>query len=196
MFLNKTKFKKLLKEAYSGGGLKAGEVYGGLVLSGSAWASWTRSGDVPNWLKGAVMEIVGELPEEGEIFMASRNDGIQYEIKNNEMLDLPSVFRNSHCTLTDTKITEASKGLRFFQIDQSKKAIAAHEYFSAMIDLRELQGENAPMGPVSQDEKAYFLLYKNEQSAFGFYRISTSDDQTCNVMNALETLDFAELRKR
>ena len=64
MFLNKTKFKKMMKEAYNGGGLRVGRIYDGLVISSGTWSSWPREGDIPNWLKAAVIELAGELPEE------------------------------------------------------------------------------------------------------------------------------------
>lgn len=73
MFLNKAKFKKMMKEAYNRGGLKVGRIYDGLVLSSDTWISWTRDGDVPNWLKGAVMELTGE---NGFIWKYERSDDL------------------------------------------------------------------------------------------------------------------------
>lgn len=190
MFLNKTKFKKMMKEAYNGGGLKVGRIYDGLVISSGTWISWTREGDIPNWLKGAVMELTGELPEEGDLFQASYSDGIQYQIKENPIYDLPSRFRESHFAFTDTKVTR--EGIRFFQNKQDMGIIAVNEKFASLIDLKELQGENPPMGPVSDIGKGDFLIYKNEESAFCFGRLSVSNSQTMEVMNVLGSISFNE----
>ena len=190
MFLNKTKFKKMMKEAYNGGGLKVGRIYDGLVLSSGTWISWTRDEDVPNWLKGAVMELTGELPEEGDLFQASYTDGIQYQIKENPIYDLPGRFRESHFVFTDTKVTR--EGIRFFQNNQDRGIIAVNEKFASLIDLKELQGENPPMGPVSATEKGDSLIYKNEESAFCFMRLSVSNSQTMEVMNVLGSISFNE----
>lgn len=190
MFLNKTKFKKMMKEAYNGGGLRVGRIYDGLVISSGTWISWTREGDIPNWLKGAVMELTGELPEEGDLFQASYSDGIQYQIKENPIYDLPSRFRESHFAFTDTKVTR--EGIRFFQNKQDMGIIAVNEKFASLIDLKELQGENPPMGPVSDIGKGDFLIYKNEESAFCFGRLSVSNSQTMEVMNVLGSISFNE----
>lgn len=190
MFLNKTKFKKMIKEAYNGGGLRVGRIYDGLVISNGTWISWTREGDIPNWLKAAVMELTGELPEEGDLFQASYTDGIQYQIKENPIYDLPGRFRESHFVFTDTKVTR--EGIRFFQNNQDRGIIAVNEKFASLIDLKELQGENPPMGPVSATEKGDSLIYKNEESAFCFMRLSVSNSQTMEVMNVLGSISFNE----
>ena len=179
-----------MKEAYNRGGLKVGRIYDGLVLSSGTWISWTRDGDVPNWLKGAVMELTGELPEEGDLFQASCADGIQYQIKDNPIYDLPGRFRESHFTFTDTKVTR--EDIRFFQNKQDRGIIAVNERFASLIDLKELQGENPPMGPVSATEKGDSLIYKNEESAFCFMRLSPSNSQTMEVMNILGSISFNE----
>lgn len=188
MFLNRTKFKKMMKEAYNGGGLRVGRIYDGLVLSSSTWISWTREGDIPNWLKGAVMELTGELPEEGDLFQASYTDGIQYQVKENPIYNLPGRFRESHFAFTDTKVTR--EGIRFFQNKQNREIIAVNEKFASLIDLKELQGENPPMGPVSAIGKGDFLIYKNEESAFCFGRLESSNEQTVELMDLLEEIEF------
>ena len=165
-----------MKEAYNGGGLRVGRIYDGLVLSSSTWISWTREGDIPNWLKGAVMELTGELPEEGDLFQASYTDGIQYQIKE------------SHFAFTDTKVTR--EGIRFFQNKQNREIIAVNEKFASLIDLKELQGENPSMGPVSAIGKGDFLIYKNEESAFCFGRLESSNEQTVELMDLLEAIEF------
>lgn len=188
MFLNKTKFKKMMKEAYNGGGLRVGRIYDGLVISNGTWISWTREGDVPNWLKAAVIELAGELPEEGDMFQISYSDGMQYQIKDNPIYDLPSRFRESHFSFTDTKVTR--EGIRFFQNKQDRGIIAVNEKFASLIDLKELQGENPPMGPDSAIGKGDSLIYKNEESAFCFGRLGPSNEQTVELMDLLEAIEF------
>lgn len=183
MFLNKTKFKKMMKEAYNGGGLRVGRIYDGLVISSGTWISWTREGDIPNWLKAAVIELAGELPEEGDMFQVSFSDGMQYQIKDNPIYDLPGRFRESHFAFTDTKVTQ--EGIRFFQNKQNGNIIAVNEKFASLIDLKELQGENPPMGPVSAIGKGDSLIYKNEESAFCFERLESSNEQTVELMDLL-----------
>lgn len=190
MFLNKTKFRKAMKEAYNGPGLKAGRIYGGLVLCSGTWILWVKEGAEPNWLKGALMELAGELPEEESMFQAAHNEAIQYEIKENSIYDLPREFCNSHYAFKDTGIS--MEGRHFLQGKEDKRTVVVPDMYRDMIDLRELQGENPPIGPVSRSLNGDILIYKNENSAFAFCRISTSDKRTLEVMNILQEIDFFE----
>lgn len=190
MFLNKTKFKKMMKEAFNNQGLIIGAVYGGIILSSGYWVTWTNAGSVPNWLKGYIVELAGEMPEAEEIFKAQKNELLQHEIKNNAFYDLPNRFRDSHHVFIDTHISV--EGWRLLQNKTSSNIIIAAEHMFEVVDLSELGGENPPMGPVSCNGDGGFLIYKNEYSAYAFTKGGTSDKSTLEVMKCLENIDFGK----
>ena len=160
------------------------------MLCSGTWILWVKEGAEPNWLKGALMELAGELPEEESMFQAAHNKAIQYEIKENDFYNLPEIFRNSHYAFKDTGIS--MEGRRFHQGKEDRRTVIVPDMYMDMIDLRELQGENPPIGPVSRSLNGDILIYKNENSAFAFCRISTSDKRTLEVMNILQEIDFFE----
>lgn len=81
MFLNITEFKKFLKAAYKGSGLIVGILDGNLVLTnnGRTWGVQVEGEHIPNKLKAALVELIGDLPEEGEVLNYTQ-DGAQTEM--------------------------------------------------------------------------------------------------------------------
>lgn len=81
MFLNITEFKKFLKAAYKGSGLIVGILDGNLVLTngGRTWGVQVNGDFIPNKLKAALVELIGDLPEEGEVLNYTQ-DGAQTEM--------------------------------------------------------------------------------------------------------------------
>lgn len=69
MFLNLTEVKKLMKHAYKNSGLVVG-CQRGLIAANSAgtWGFRVDERHIPKKLKAAVVELIGDLPEEGEIY--------------------------------------------------------------------------------------------------------------------------------
>lgn len=193
MFLNKTRFKKLVKDAFNGGGLQVGQIYGGLVINGGYWVTWTEDGYVPNWVKAALMEYTGELPKEGYLFKAKKDNPVQYEISENEMLNLPEMFMKAKVPFTVTPIVydEKWKQYRFLQNDITNDIIAVNTYLYDVLDMKELGEENRPMGPCSTWNDGEMLLWKNEHSAFALFKMNITE-QNIKIMGLLSQHDFGE----
>ena len=163
MFLNKTKLKQLIKSSFRWEGLTVGRIYGGLVVAGGTWITWTEDGYIPNWLKAAVMEYTGELPKQGCAFKAKKDEPIQYEIADNDFYDLPEMKRKCifAYTVTPVVIKDQHYQVRLLQQNTSGGILAVPETCCEIIDLSELGDENAPSGPASVSESGGILLYKN-----------------------------------
>lgn len=191
MFLNKTMFKKWIKDAFNHGGLTVGYIYDGLVMSGSTWVVWVDEGSIPNWVKAAVMEYTGELPKIGCVFKAEKNSPIQYEISENAYLDLPERFMEAKLPFIVTPVV-FDTNWSAYRILQSKKTgslIALSESLYRIIDLKELEDESAPMGPSARNEQGDLLIWKNQNSALAVCSSKLGDDGN-RVLEALESIDF------
>lgn len=79
MFLDTSGFKKLLKEAWKRNCLILSRMDGSILMTNGAWCLVSDMAMIPNKIKGAIIELTGELPEEGESFQAGK-DGNQYKI--------------------------------------------------------------------------------------------------------------------
>ena len=194
MFLNKTMLKKMIKSSFKWEGLVVGRIYGGLVVAGGTWITWTEEGYIPNWLKAAVMEYTGELPKQGCVFKAKKNEPIQYEIADNQLYDLPEMKKRCRYSFTVTPVVvrDQFSSVRLFQQNSSKGMLAVPETFFEMIDLSELGEENAPTGPASISASGEILFYKNEHSAYAFMPPCGTQDKVTKIMDTVSTIDFSE----
>lgn len=191
MFLNKTRFKKWVKDAFNGAGLTVGRIYGGLVINSGTWITWTEDGYVPNWVKAAVMEYTGELPKEGCVFKAKKDTPAQYEMSENEYFNLPRKFMEAKVPFTVTPIVydESWKNFRFIQNNNTMDIIAVSTYLYDALDMKELGEENRPIGPCSISNKGDILLWKNEHSVLAICKLDVSG-KSMDVMNILSSHTF------
>lgn len=195
MFLNKTMFKKWIKHAYSYQGLVVGRIYGGLVVSGANWVSWTRDGYVPNWLKAAIIEYAGELPKEGTAFRAKKDEVPQYEISENPYLNLPECFRGAKVPFQVIPVIYDTKWSRYrlVQCRSSGEIIPLPSDYYDIIDVREIDGsESWPVGPAARDERGSILIWESEVSALAVSRGEMSESGF-PVLKALRGLEYEEV---
>ena len=194
MFLNKTMLKKMIKHSFRWEGLTVGCIYGGLVVAGGTWTTWTKDGYVPNWLKAAVMEFTGELPQQECVFRAKKDEPLQYEVADNSFYDLPGLFLKSHFAFTVTPVVVKGKYMetRILQQNQTMKTIGVKEEFCKVIDLGELGNENAPAGPSSTGTEGRILIYKNECSAYAFLSLDGTENVARKIMDQIDSIDFSK----
>jgi len=193
MFLNKTMLKKFIKSSFKWEGLTVGRIYGGLVVAGGTWITWTEEGYIPNWLKAVVMEHTGELPKQGYVFKAKKGEPIQYEIADNELYDLPSMNArcSQACTVTPVIIDKKGQGVqRILQQNGTLRMLTVSEERYKVIDLSELGEEHAPSGPAMSVDG--ILIYKNEHSAYAFTPLDNMYGAAEKIARHVEMIDFSE----
>lgn len=195
MFLNKTMFKKWIKAAYQHNGLVVGRVYGGLVLSGGEWTTWTQDGYVPNWLKAAIMEHVGELPGAGQVFRAKKDEVSQYEVSDNPYLNLPDRYLEAKVPFMATPVVYDTKWMsyRLFQCRDTGGMVPLPSGYYDIIDIRELEHDGYPMGPSARTERGDILIWKNDCSALAVCRGYVSE-AGLPVLKILAGLEYEEVR--
>lgn len=194
MFLNKTMFKKWIKSAYQHNGLVVGRIYGGLVLSGAGWVTWTQDGYVPNWLKAAIMEHVGELPGAGLVFRAKKDEVSQYEVSDNPYLNLPERWKEAKVPFVVTPIVYDTgwKHYRLFQCRDTGGIVPVPNGGYDIIDVRELETDGRPMGPSARTVRGDILIWKNENSALAVCRDDVSETGL-PVLGVLAGLEYEEV---
>ena len=194
MFLNKTIFKKWIKEAYLRHGLIVGRIYGGLVLSGGKWATWTKEGYIPNWLKAAIIEHAGELPESCRVFRAKKGEVTQYEVSENPYLNLPERYMKAKVPFAVTPIRYDNRltSLRLFQCQENGRMIPVPVECYDIIDTRELEHDGAPMGPSAETSKGSIMIWKNDCSALSVCRADISESGL-PVLEILAGLEYEEV---
>ena len=162
MFLHMPTFKKLLKSAFRRDTLRVGNLDGGLLVHGGTFAVWLQNDMVPNKVKAAVMELAGELPEEGKIFKAT-GIGNQYEMPENLEWDIHRGLKeaNRRYVVTPVVLNDSRyDAFRFLQQAGAGPIHAIKEEFISLIDLAEIDynhGEDTPSGPYGRDDGIRFF---------------------------------------
>lgn len=162
MFLHMPTFKKLLKSAFRRDCLRIGNLNGGLLIHGGTFAVWFWNDMIPNKVKAAVIELAGELPEEGKIFKAT-GIGNQYEIPENPAWDIHRGLEEADRRYVVTPVVlndSRYDTFRFLQQAGAGPIRAIKEEFISLIDLAEIDhnhGEGTPAGPYGREDGYKFF---------------------------------------
>lgn len=162
MFLHMPTFKKLLKSAFRRDNLRVGNLDGGLLIHGGTFAVWLQNDMIPNKVKAAVMELTGELPEEGKLFKAIK-DGNQYEMPENPEWDIHRGLKeaNRRYVVTPVVLNDSRYDtFRFLQQAGAGPIRVIKEDFISLIDLAEIDynhGEDTPAGPFGKKDGYQFF---------------------------------------
>ena len=79
MFVNPKELKKLMQEAYKSSNLIVGNTGESYYLQGTYWKVLCKKSFITKTILAAIIELAGELPEEGECFCAGK-DGNQMQV--------------------------------------------------------------------------------------------------------------------
>lgn len=167
MFLSLVGLKKLLKGAYKGGGLIVGNLEGGLVAMGasSTWGIRVEEEHIPNKLKAALIELIGDLPEAGEIYNY-KPGSVQAEIDLGRF-DFQGMWRQARDFAADTPFILRSKWEEYLlvQIHSTMELRAVSRKLTDMIGAKDLDHELEGM-PGRPAYSQGILYWKNETMVY------------------------------
>ena len=105
MFVRLRDFKRLIKEAYTGAGLYVARRGNQLLFGGSYWAIATTKESLDKKELAAVIELTGEMPEDGGAFKATK-EANQYEISEVHwnLIDATEQYEDEEEKLTVTRL--------------------------------------------------------------------------------------------
>lgn len=100
MFLQKKIFKRLMTEAYKHRLIVAMTEDDWLYMAGSYWEVNIKKEYIPKETMGDIIALIGELPEPGERFSATK-EGNQMEFDGKRQIDVAPFKRNEPLVITD-----------------------------------------------------------------------------------------------
>lgn len=161
MFIKVPVFKKLLKRAFAANRMKVKMDGSGLTVDCGHFAVWFEKEHIPNKIKSAIVELSGEIPEEGKAFLAQKS-GNQYEM-DSSALDVWSALRQTDKRYVQTPILYSDDyvAYRFLQMagkPDNIKLVA--DIFIQLLDPHELDhaaAEGAIQGPYSMETGMLFF---------------------------------------
>ena len=135
MFVRLRDFKKLIKEAYTGAGLHVARKGDKLIFGGSYWAIATTKESLDKKALAAVIELTGEIPEEGGAFKATK-DGNQYEIGevHQGLIDVTEQCDEEEVTVTRLVLNKYPYGqtMRILQAEDRRVEVLGEEFIKAI----------------------------------------------------------------
>lgn len=174
MFIKTAGFKRMIKDAYSGGGLKVinnGDTY---TIAGSCWIIEIYCDRLPKKEKAAIIELTGELPERDEGFEATKA-GNQYEITENVLYQVMKDAREMEKPLIQTQLflkTGAGRIARVLQNPADGKITLINQMITQSISNDAVDAENGEtawegplLGPVGD------VIWRNNWMAFRVFGI-------------------------
>lgn len=188
MFLKFNLWKKLLKEAWKGGGLWVGSREDSYYISSGWWIMKILKESMSNKEKAAMIELIGEFPEEEEIFKALEGQGNQYEVGRLETLE-EIMDREYPHDYQETRLIyqQGTKYCRVFQEDISDTCILMNNVISELIDVKCIDPieETPPEGPYGK-QGVRILVWKNNVMKFCMYgRVIEEESEEAAVLELL-----------
>lgn len=196
MFLKTAGFKRLIKEAYKGSGLRIGATDKAIYLSGGYWIIWVKKGQIPKEKLAAIIELAGELPEEGEAYSVTK-DGQQYELQWNDLYNAMDNATRCSYELEVTRIIIEGKhdaDSRILQHPETGCIRLVNEKFIQMIDnmqVEQKRGHTEVTGPVCGRLPGVFWF----NNVMALHVMERTDDASIRLIRFLEGIDINEESK-
>ena len=159
MFVKQSEFEKQIKKAYKNGCLRVFMDFNeDMVINTSNWTLGIHRDFITKEIKGALIKLVGDLPEKGQTILYGDDEFEQHEM--NVMLDA-SVFEGCEQENSDYKnfcITciTLEKELRLAQAETDNKLIKIFRQKHLDLIARDLvdtkNGETQVEGPISANK--------------------------------------------
>lgn len=193
MFLNITEFKKFLKSAYKGSGLIVGSIDEHLVLMNASgtWGVQITDGFIPNKLKAAMVELIGDLPEEGEV-ANYQPEGIQNEMDLSRF-NFYEKWKQArdYAAQTPFILRYAHAEYILMQIHSTMELCPINRTFTDLISIKDLDHavESMPGRPCYLDGTLY---WKNDTMIYWAGAAVLSEEFETDVLPKLSFLDCFE----
>lgn len=196
MFLKIGELKKAMKSALKTGGLTVGNYRGHYLVCTDWWGVWVDRMYATNKFKAAIMELVGELPEEDECCWFTM---VEKEIHVDILAEWRDPFEEwkqakDYAYITPLLLDLFPHEYAVFQRHSDKGYfMCLRDYTSHMISDSELEAgiESMPNRP-SVSPSGNCLFFKNETMIYWVCRTREQDKVRDTLFGSLGELDFSK----
>lgn len=163
MLFNLRIFKKLVKEAYNGGGLIVGKKEEEYILCGGIWMVRIKEEAFDKEYKAAVIEHIGDLPQDGELIRKSKSAG-ESEVSEagRKKLMLEDIEQACYPADPTNVYIDMAEGLCRVMQCQDKNVLIKEE-LAALVE--EVKGEGMK-GPFCNPEEEFKLYWHNSKCKY------------------------------
>lgn len=195
MFLNRNRFKRMMANAYKGGGLRVKNDGEGISISTVQWSAYFLKGEMPKETLGDLIALVGELPDREEVYLADKN-GNQMEIYYENSANALKVATMSEKELYETPVIIAQFPyfLGLLQNPANAEITVVNKKLLDVIDksfVDSESGEELPTGPVSGGGMVEGTLipaasWYNNAMAYSIGFLNLDNDETTRLIKEFE----------
>lgn len=174
MFTDTQILKRLIKSAWKGSGLHVEHTESGwLAMSGFWWRLEVDYQQLNNKIKAQLIELIGEIPGEGEGYLYFKNQDPQSEIAGTTYMNLMEIFTRCKKTyeISNVILKTSQDNVAVLESAQDKLLIPewAADLTQGEVDL---DGESLP-GPAKSDEHQSYVIWANNKMALGIFKRGT-----------------------
>lgn len=187
MFVNPKILKRLMKEAFKANYLIIGRNEDKMYIQGHYWRLLCDRKFVPKTIYAEIIELAGEIPDEGECFCAGK-EGNQMQI-NPMTIDFPGDAKE--VAVTDLVLLH-KKGAaqRLLQFYSGRIVLISERIWAATIGSHndEREGETPAEGPFCSLNHG--VLWKNNTGSFQI--VFREDEEHESMLRNMENVDLTE----
>lgn len=197
MFLKISEFKKAMKSALKTvGGLYVGNLDDHYLVYTSFWGVYVESMYATNKFKAAIMELIGDMPDEEtcyKYYIEDKKLKMERELEPHDPYAAWKVAKDFACSVP-MALTNSYHELSVYQRHSDKEYLAAIRVWTdGMISPAELDSarENMPGRP-SVSPSGHTLYFKSETMLYWVRGMSVSEKTRDTIFARMKDLDFFE----
>jgi hypothetical protein len=192
MFLKTGELKKNMKSALKSGGLYVGNMNGRYLVHASTWGLSTEILYASNKFKAALMELIGDIPEPGEYYKYSQQDG---EVVQDSQTDYPDIYylwkeAKDYATYVPLNYCVWPHTFIVLQIHSDLSYKVADKGMTAdVISSKELDTKVESM-PGRPNYNSGILYWKNDTTIYWVHTTELGEKARDVIFPTMEKLDF------
>ena len=198
MFINTAMFKKMITNAFKLHQFIVGAAEEKYFFSDGTWIISVYGDMLPNKEKAAVIELIGELPDSGQVIKTGKDMPAQYMIMS-DLWNIEEAFNKCRCDMTVTSALYQSyiSKYRVIQNRQDQKCFFVNDYFIDLFDKGSYtDNDNEPTGPKTLNTSPGTLYWRNSTMTLAVYPISVQEDnkELNEYLMLLENVELPEAK--
>lgn len=192
MFLNIVQLKKLLQNTYKTTGLFVGRLEGRLIVCDGHFGFSLEENFIPNKLKGALAELIGDLPEEGTIYKYTKE--FQQAEMDFDRFDFYQQWKEAKdCAIVTPVIYhEWLSDYALYQIRSTGGLGAINRIYTDLISDKYLDSSEDMPGRPSCHGRGGILYWKNDIMIYFAAGIVMKENTNNFLLPQLEKIQFTE----
>jgi hypothetical protein len=200
MFIRSAAFKRLIKNSWKGAGICVGRTGQWIVIEGSYWQIMANKQIMKNTDIAAIVELIGELPEDGKAVIAiDKTENTEKECNIAGLKAFVSMAENGGDKFDLTRIiyVAGEKAGRVLQEQKTGDCVILNEDIIDMIDRNciDRDMERYPEGPIAADSQGKVMVWTNGMMDLIVHTIMPAESYAEDVNSFLRLLENTKLER-